>query len=101
MNRYVLKLYITGQTPRAERAVANLRQICEQELGQNFELLIVDVLQDPQQAEDQRILATPTLVREQPLPRRCIIGDLSDGQKVLMLLGITFYKNAGGDKPLG
>lgn len=96
MSRFVLKLYIVGQTPRAERAIVNLQHMCQQELGTNYDLTIIDVLEQPQVAEEERILATPTLVREQPAPRRCIIGDLSDTEKVFLLLGIKGYKNAEG-----
>lgn len=83
-----LKLYVTGQTPRAERAAANLRRICEEELQVEYELEIVDVLAQPQLAEDERILATPTLVKEQPPPSRHIIGDLSNKEKVLVGLDV-------------
>lgn len=97
MSRFLLKLYITGQTPRAEQAISNLRRICERELGDDFELSIIDVLTHPQMAEDEKILATPTLVREEPTPRRCIIGDLSDAERVLALLGLPFFR----DQPEG
>jgi circadian clock protein KaiB len=81
--KYVLKLYVTGSTPRTQLAVANLRRICEAELGAEYDLEIIDVLEHPQVAEDQRILATPTLVKQLPLPLRRVIGDLSDREKVL------------------
>jgi circadian clock protein KaiB len=64
--------------------VANLRRICESELGAQYDLEIIDVLEHPQIAEDQRILATPTLVKQLPLPLRRVIGDLSDRDKVLL-----------------
>ncbi len=86
--RVVLKLYIAGATPRSELAVHNLRQIRASYVQENFDLLIIDVLEEPQQAEDARILATPTLVREAPPPQRRIIGDLSDREKVLRALNL-------------
>lgn len=86
--RVVLKLYIAGATPRSELAVHNLRQIRASYIHENFDLLIIDVLEEPQQAEDARILATPTLVREAPPPQRRIIGDLSDREKVLRALNL-------------
>ncbi len=91
-----LKLYVTGQTPRAERAAANLRRICEEELQVEYELNIIDVLTQPQLAEDERILATPTLVKELPPPPRRIIGDLSDKEKVLAGLDVQPCKDQEG-----
>ena len=87
-SKYVLKLYITGHTPRAERAIANLRRICEEELNGQYEMVVIDVLERPQLAEDEKILATPTLVKDLPPPLRRIIGDLSDTEKVLLGLDI-------------
>jgi circadian clock protein KaiB len=88
MNKYLLKLYITGQTPRSRRAIENLRCICEEELRNRYEMHIIDVLERPQLAEDEKILATPTVVKELPLPRLRIIGDLSDADKVLLGLDL-------------
>ena len=82
MDKYVFTLYVTGQTPRSRQAVANLRELCEV-LGGDCEYTVVDVLERPQLAEDDKILATPTLVRKQPLPMRRIIGDLSMTDSVL------------------
>ena len=64
--------------------MANLRRICEQELSDEYELRVIDVLQQPQLAEDEKILATPTLIKELPPPLRRVIGDLSDKEKVLL-----------------
>ena len=88
MSRYILKLYITGHTPRAERAIMNLRRICEEELNGEYEMTVIDVLERPQLAEDEKILATPTLIKDLPPPLRRIIGDLSDAEKVLLGLDI-------------
>jgi circadian clock protein KaiB len=88
MNKYILKLYVTGHTSRSERAIANLRRICEEELGGLYEMVIIDVLERPQLAEDEKILATPTLIKELPPPLRRIIGDLSDTDKVLLGLDL-------------
>jgi circadian clock protein KaiB len=89
MNEYVLRLYVTGQTPRTERAIANLRHICEHELEASYAIEIIDVLEHPQLAEDEKILATPTLVRHLPPPLRRVIGDLSESGKVLLGLDLT------------
>jgi circadian clock protein KaiB len=91
MNKFLLKLYITGDTPRAERAINNLRQVCERELHNQYELIIIDVLEHPHLAEEEKIMVTPTLVRELPPPRRRIIGDLTDTAKVLLGLNIRTY----------
>jgi circadian clock protein KaiB len=88
MEKYVIKLYVTGQTPRAQQAIDNLRRICEQELGGRYDLAVIDVLQRPQLAEDEKILATPTVVKELPIPIRRIIGDLSDSERVLLGLDL-------------
>jgi circadian clock protein KaiB len=85
---YVLRLYVTGTSPRAQVAIANLRRICEQDLRGQYDLEIIDVLKDPQLAEDAKILATPTLIKDLPLPLRRVIGDLSDKEKVLLGLEV-------------
>jgi circadian clock protein KaiB len=84
---YVLTLFVTGQSVRSQRAVANLRSLCEG-LGDSCELTVIDVLERPQVAEDEHILATPTVIRRRPLPLRRIIGDLSDSAKVLLWLDL-------------
>ena len=89
MSRHILKLYIAGWTARSESAVANVRTICERELEGEYELVVIDVLEDPSQAESDKILATPTLIKELPPPLRRIIGDLSDQEKVLLGLDIV------------
>lgn len=88
MNKPLLQLYITGHTPRSERAIANLRRICEEKLDSRYEMIIIDVLERPQLAEDERILVTPTLIKPLPLPSRRVIGDLSDMEKVLSELDL-------------
>ena len=90
--KFVLKLYITGMTPRAERAIANLQRICDEDLDGKYKLVVVDVLEQPQLAEDEKILATPTLIKELPPPLRRIIGDMSDTERVLLGLDILVQK---------
>lgn len=89
MSGYALKLYVTGDTPRAQRAISTLKRLCEQELGGQYEMIVIDVLERPQLAEDERILATPTLIKQLPPPLRRIIGDLSDTEKVLLGLDLV------------
>jgi circadian clock protein KaiB len=84
LSQYLLKLYVTGKSPKADAAIANLRRICDEELAENYELQIIDVLEHPQLAEDDKILATPTLIKRLPPPLRRVIGDLSDRHKVLL-----------------
>jgi len=87
--KYTLKLYITGQTPNSMRAVDNLKRICETQLRGKYDIKVIDVLKKPQLAEEDKILATPTLVRSLPLPLRKVIGDLSDTDKVLLGLDLV------------
>jgi circadian clock protein KaiB len=84
---------VAGKTPRAETAIANLRRICDEELRGEYELLIIDVLEDPDAAEDDKVLATPTLIKQLPPPLRRIIGDLSNKEKVL--LGLHVHPDPG------
>lgn len=85
---YVLKLFVTGKTPRAELAIANIQKICDEELGGEYTLDIIDVLEHPEAADDERILATPTLIKQLPPPLRRVIGDLTDKEKVLFGLAL-------------
>ena len=88
---------MTGASSRTSVAIANLRRICEQELAGQYDLEIIDVLQFPDLAEDEKILATPTLIKSLPLPLRRVIGDLSDKEKVLLGLEVQPqpFRNAG------
>jgi len=79
---------VTGASPRTKVAVDNLKRICEQELEGLYELEIIDVLENPQLAEDDKVLATPTLIKQLPPPLRRVIGDLSDKEKVLFGLEV-------------
>ena len=88
LDRYLLKLYVTGRSPRAERAIANLQRLCKEELDGCYEIEIIDVLEHPQLAENDRILATPTLIKQLPPPLRRVIGDLSNRDKVLLGLDV-------------
>ncbi len=88
MGNILLRLYITDQTPRSQAAIANIRRLCDDELSGQVELEIIDVLERPQLAEDEKILATPTLIKELPPPLRRLIGDLSDKEKVLIGLDL-------------
>lgn len=88
MSIMIIKLYVTGRTPQAEAAIRNLRNICDEDLDNEYRLEVIDVLERPQLAEDERIFATPTLIKELPPPMRRIIGDLSDRERVLLGLDV-------------
>ena len=85
---YVLHLYITGATPNSTRAVRNVKEICEKYLKGRYELVIIDIYQQPALAKLDQIIAAPTLVKKSPLPIRRLIGDMSDRERVLSGLGI-------------
>ena len=95
MEKIVLSLFVTGRTPTSERAIVNLRRICDERSAVQCEIRIVDVTQNPHEAEELRILATPTLVREAPLPLRRVIGDLSDMEKVFDALELHELRSNG------
>ena len=83
-----LRLYVAGQTPKSVLAFKNLKQICEQHLQGRYEIEIIDLLQNPQLARGDQILAVPTLVRRLPEPIKKIIGDLSNKERVLVGLDL-------------
>ena len=83
-----LDLYVVGNSPSAKIALANLRRICEERLGNAYALQVVDVLENPEAAEEANIVATPTLIKRDPPPVRRIIGDLSATETVLRSLDI-------------
>lgn len=95
--RFLLKLYVAGRGTRAEAAISNLRRLCENELLGQYELEIIDVLERPDLAEEARILATPTLIKQLPPPLRRVIGDLSDKEK--LLLGLEVRRAASENPP--
>jgi circadian clock protein KaiB len=85
---YVLKLYIVGQTIRSRQAVANLQRICRERLDGRCDCTIIDVLEQPQLAEADRVIATPVLLKVSPPPARRLLGDLSDLDQVSQALGL-------------
>jgi circadian clock protein KaiB len=87
--KYLLKLFVTGETQRSRSAISDLRNICEEELKGEYDLIVIDILKRPQLAEDERILATPTVIKELPPPIRRIIGDLSEREMVLLGLDVV------------
>lgn len=90
--KWELRLYIAGNTPKSMAALANLKKYCEQHLPDKYTLEIIDLLVQPQLAAGDQIFAIPTLVRKVPVPIRKIIGDLSNEEKVLVGLNIRPIK---------
>ncbi len=88
MKEYVLKLYVTGKTPRADRAIFNLRSLCEAHFAGRYQIEVIDVLERPKLAEEEKIFATPTLIKYLPAPIRRVVGDLSDKENVLLGLDL-------------
>ena len=87
-NLWQLRLYVMDQTPRSRLAFANLKQICETHLKGRYRITVVDLLEHPQLAKGDQILAIPTVVRRLPKPARTIIGNLSDAERVLVGLDL-------------
>ncbi|MDD5266053.1 MAG: circadian clock KaiB family protein [Methylococcales bacterium] len=86
---FVLRLYVSGATPRSAAAIANLREICETHLMGRFDLQVIDIYQQPELARDQQIIAAPTLIKQLPLPLRRLVGDLSKEERVLVSLDLS------------
>ncbi len=89
---FELRLYVAGQTPKSLTAFANLRQICETHLGGHYSIEVIDLIENPQLARGDQILAIPTLVRKLPEPIKKIIGDLSNTERVLVGLDIRSHE---------
>ena len=81
--KYVLRLYISGSTPKSSQAVENIKRVCEQHLKNRYDLEVIDIYQQAQLAREEQIVAVPTLIKRLPLPLRRLIGDMSNVQKVL------------------
>lgn len=98
-NKYHLKLYVIGRTQRTERAIANLETLLGELSGSGHEFEIFDILERPELADQERLLATPTLIRTMPPPPRRVIGDLSNTAAVAEALGLELkgqsYKDSG------
>lgn len=88
MDKYVFNLYIFGNTLKSKRALENLLCICEDNLKGQYELTVIDLLEHPDAAVTEKIIATPTLIKKTPLPAERIIGDLSNKKQVLERLHI-------------
>jgi circadian clock protein KaiB len=87
-DKWILRLYVAGQTPKALTAFTNLKKICEDQLKGKYSIEVIDLLINPQLGAEDQILALPTLVRKLPVPVRKIIGDLSNTERVLVGLDL-------------
>jgi circadian clock protein KaiB len=85
---YVLRLYVTGQTPRSLRSIENLQRLCDKHLKDRFSLEVIDIYQQPALAAEGQIIAAPTLIKAMPLPLRRLVGDFSDAQRVVLGLDL-------------
>ncbi|MBJ7899644.1 MAG: circadian clock protein KaiB [Cyanobacteria bacterium RI_101] len=88
MDQYLLRLYITGNSLRSQQAIANIYRICREELNNQYAVEIIDVLEQPHRAEQEKVMVTPTLIKQLPPPLQRIIGDMSNTQRVLLGLDI-------------
>ena len=86
--KYLLRLYVTGTTPKSVKAIQNLKKICDEHLKGRCDLEVIDIFQQPVLAEGDQIIAVPTLIKKLPLPLRKFIGDLSNAEKILLGLDI-------------
>jgi circadian clock protein KaiB len=87
--RYVLRLYTSGSTQRSARAIRNLKRICEARLRGRYQLAVIDIYQQPWLAQKDQIIATPTLIKVEPAPRRVLVGDFSRDDRVLAGLSLA------------
>ncbi len=91
--KYVLRLYVAGITPRSRKAIANVKELCDEHLPGRCELEIIDIYQQPKLAAGEQIIAVPTLIKKLPLPLRKLIGDMSNVDKFLVGLDLKSKKN--------
>jgi len=96
--KYVLRLYVTGMTPKSTKAIANVKKICEEHLAGRYELEVIDIYQQPTLAKGEQIIAAPTLIKKLPLPLRRLIGDMSDTEKFLVGIDLRPKKTAKATK---
>ena len=96
---YVLRLYVSGQTPRSVLAIENMRRICAEHISERYTLEIIDIYLHPEACQKEQIIAVPTLLKVLPHPLRRIIGDLSNTEKVL--IGLNLVPRPGATRPPG
>jgi len=90
--KVVLKLYVVGMTPTAQKAYLNLEKICDENFPDQYEIKVIDLKENPKLAADEQIFAVPTVVKQLPPPIKKVIGDLSNTEKVLVGLDLSSSK---------
>jgi circadian clock protein KaiB len=98
-DRFLLRLFIAGNTQKSAEAIESIRSICENHLKGRYSLEVVDISQQPEYARSQQVIAVPTLVKMLPLPLRRVIGDLSNSERVLVGLNIAPLDAGDGENP--
>lgn len=94
-DRYLLRLYVAGMSPRSRRALESLRDLLERVLAGSYELEVVDIYQEPDEAEKNQIVAAPTLIKSAPSPVKVLVGDMSDTRRLLIGLDIALLERQG------
>jgi len=97
--KYCLRLYVTGTTPKSTRAITNIKRICEEHLKGRYTLEVIDIYQQPLLARAEQIIAAPTLIKRLPLPLRKFIGDMSDDGRILLgldLRSVNHFEEGNG-----
>ncbi|HEY2725606.1 MAG TPA: circadian clock KaiB family protein [Parafilimonas sp.] len=91
-DKIVLQLYVSGMSPKSMKAIENIKRLCDEHLKDAFELEIIDIYKNPEVASQQQIIFSPSLIKNLPLPKKTLVGNFSDTEKVIKALGITFKK---------
>ncbi len=94
-DRYLLRLYVAGMSPRSRRALESLRDLLERVLAGNYDLEVVDIYQEPDEAEKNQIVAAPTLIKSAPNPVKVLVGDMSDTRRLLIGLDVALLERQG------
>ena len=95
--KYLLRLYVSGATPRSSRAIVNLKALCKKHLPEGYILQVIDIYQQPELAKTEQIVAAPTLIKHLPLPLRRFIGDMSKTERILLGLDLVAAAKASND----
>ena len=92
-DRYLLRLYVAGMSPRSRRALETLRSLLDRVLAGSYDLEVVDIYQEPEEAEKNQIVAAPTLIKRAPNPVKILVGDMSDTRRLLIGLDVTLIES--------
>jgi len=91
-DKLVLQLYVSGMSPKSMEAIENIKRLCDEHLNDAIELEIIDIYKNPEVASQQQIVFSPSLIKNLPLPKKTLVGNFSDKEKVIKALGISFKK---------